>query len=278
MDKEEDKTFVVDERLDSYAGFLESDFACQVFEASDKAKQIRHLVLHLIADWRSISYAVAFPALGPASIESFHVGMLNTGPLDYSLLGFLEFLLLRLHDRIPSLASDEQLRNEIRAELSQLITEIAPLKAERDKHVSAHAVWDQFINQRPMHMGVHSIMRLSYIGLFGSYDEFLVRSTRVLSGDAKLQSTSRDFQAILKQTFGPDMARLCWTSTQIAKIHKIRNRLVHAGGKVKEDDSVLVPLIHIEDDYMHIFPCHIKAAYLALKSPILALLTHPGFA
>lgn len=268
----------MDERLHAYTGFLESDFAREVFATSDKAKQIKQLALHLMADWRSISYAVAFPGLVPASIESFHAGMLGTGPLDYSLLGFLELLLSRLHDSISSLASDEVLQDKIRDELVQLISEMAPLKAERDKHVSAHAVWGQLINQEPMHMGVHGIMRLSYIGLFGSYEEFLVRSTRVLSQDDRITSTRGNFASILEQIFGPDMARLCWTSPGISHIRKIRNRLVHAGGKVKEGDFALANLVHIDNEYMHVFPCHIKDAYLAFKSPVLALLEYPGFA
>lgn len=278
MDTEEQKAIVVDKRLDSYSGFLQSDFATHVFDAADRATQVKHLALHLMADWRSISYAVAFPALSPASIEKFHIGMLSTGPLDYSFLGFLEFLLLRLNERIPSLTSDQQLRDAIKAELAHLIIQIAPLKAERDTHISAHMVWDQLIDQRPMHMGIHAIMRLSYIGLFGAYEEFLVRCTRVLSGNAKVRSSSGLFQSILERCYGLDKARMCWSSTELSNIREIRNRLVHAGGKTKEGDSALASVIHIEDDYMHVFPCHIENAYLAIKSPILAILSHPGFA
>jgi hypothetical protein len=53
---------------------------------------------------------------------------------------------------------------------------------------------------------------------------------------------------------------------------------VHAGGKTKEGDSALASMVHIEDDYMHVFPWHIVNAYLAIKAPILAILSHPGFA
>ena len=278
METEEQKVIVVDKRLDSYVGFLQSDFVSHVFDAADRATQIKHFALHLMADWRSISYAVAFPALSPASVENFHIGMLNAGPPDYSFIGFLEFLLLRLNERIPSLTSDQQLRDTIKAELTHLINELAPMNNERDKYISAHAVWEQMINQHPMHMGIHGIMRLSYIGLFGTYEEFLVRCTRILSGNAKVRSSSGRFQSILERAYGLDLARLCWSSTDISSIHEIRNRLVHAGGKAKGGDSALTSLVHIEDDYMHVFPCHIVNAYLAIKSPILAILSHHGFA
>ncbi len=231
-----------------------------------------------MADWRSISYAVAFPALSPVSIERFHIGMLRTGPLDYSLLGFLEFLLFRLSEKIPSLTSDQQLRDAIKVQVANLVIEMAPLKAERDKHVSAHAVWDQLINHHPMHMGIHGIMRLSYIGLFGAYEEFLVRSTRLLSGNTKVRSSYSRFPSILESAYGPDEAWICWTSTQLSSIREIRNRLVHAGGKAKESDFALASLVHIEDGYMHVFPCHIKSAYRSIKPSILAILSHPGFA
>lgn len=278
METEEQKAIVVDQRLDSYVGFLQSDFVSHVFDAADRATQVKHFALHLMADWRSISYAVAFPALSPASIETFHSGMLSAGPLDYSLLGLLESLLLRLNERIPSLTSDQQLRDSIEAELVHLINELAPLKTERDNHISAHAVWDQLIDQHPMLMGIHGIMRLSYIGLFGTYEEFLVRCTRILSGNAKVRSSSGRFQSILERAYGLDKARLCWSSTELSSIREIRNRLVHAGGKTKEGDSALASMVHIEDDYMHVFPWHIVNAYLAIKAPILAILSHPGFA
>jgi hypothetical protein len=278
LETEEQKAIVIDQRLDSYVGFLQSDFASHVFDAADRATQIKHFALHLMADWRSISYAVAFPALSPASVERFHIGMLSAGPLDYSLLDLLESLLLRLNERIPSLTSDQQLRDAIKAELTHFINELAPLTTERDKHISAHAIWNQLIDQHSMPMGIHAIMRLSYTGLFGTYEEFLVRCTRILSGNAKVRSTSGCFQSILERAYGHDKAKLCWSSTKLSIIREIRNRLVHAGGKAKEGDSALASMVHIEDGYMHVFPCHIVNAYLAIKPPILAILSHPGFA
>ena len=196
METEEQKAIVIDQRLDSYVGFLQSDFASHVFDAADRATQIKHFALHLMADWQSISYAVAFPALIPASVERFHIGMLSAGPLDYSLLDLLESLLLRLNERIPSLTSDQQLRDAIKAELTHFINELAPLTTERDKHISAHAIWNQLIDQHSMPMGIHAIMRLSYIGLFGTYEEFLVRCTRILSGNANAQDQKRGISSV----------------------------------------------------------------------------------
>ncbi len=47
LDTEEQKAIVVDKRLDSYAGFLQSDFATRVFDAADRATQVKHFALHL---------------------------------------------------------------------------------------------------------------------------------------------------------------------------------------------------------------------------------------
>lgn len=127
-------------------------------------------------------------------------------------------------------------------------------------------------------MGIHEIMRLAYIGVFACYEEFLVRSTRLLSGHADVQTTSRNFRDILSQAFGSDTTQLCWSSTKITNIRKIRNTLTHAGGKLKENDSVLADTIYVNDKYMNVYPAHIIDMYRALKPAILALIVHPGFA
>jgi hypothetical protein len=278
MEEEKDKSYVVDPRLEAYTGFLEDDFCEQAFKAADYAKKITHLILHLMADWRSISYAVAFPAIGPSSVESFHVGMLSAGPHDYSLLGFLQFLLHRLRDRIPTLASDQILQEELGSEIRSLIEEMSSLQHERDNIISARSVWKEFINQHPMYMGIHGIMRLSYIGIFGAYEEFLVRSSRLASGQVDLRSSDRSFSTVLKQSLGQDICNLCWTSSEINNVRTIRNRLIHAGGKAQGSDSALTPLIHIQDGYIHVFPSHIVKAYSIMKAPILTLLAHEAFA
>jgi hypothetical protein len=272
------KIYIIDDRIESYSGFLESGFVRIAIEASDNSRQISILVNHLMADWRSISYAVAFPSLSSRSVESFHLGMTSVGPVDYSLTGLMEALLVRLQDRLPALRCDKELQQDLRAELNNLIAQIGGLKDKSDRLVSAHAVWSEIIKQHPMHMGIHEIMRLSYIGIFACYEEFLVRSVRLLSSRNDLQSTSKKFRQILNETLGKDKTDICWSSREISNIRKIRNALTHAGGRLKDNDSVIPGTIYLDRDCMHVFPEHITCMYLSLKPAILTLITHPGFA
>jgi len=118
------KTYFIDDRIESYAGFLESCFVRIALEKSDNAPRISHLVNHLMADWRSISYAMAFPSLSSRSVESFHLGMSSIGHVDYSPMGLMEALLLRLQDRVPALKCDKRLQQDIKDELIDLINQI----------------------------------------------------------------------------------------------------------------------------------------------------------
>jgi hypothetical protein len=69
MDSPEDRPVFVDQRIESYKGFLEDEFTRAAYEASDRSgRRIFHLIFNLLTDWRSISYAVAFPALAPNAI------------------------------------------------------------------------------------------------------------------------------------------------------------------------------------------------------------------
>ncbi|WP_457767147.1 hypothetical protein [Cyanobium sp. ULC065] len=206
MDALEDRSVVVDQRIESYQGFLEDDFTRAAFEASDRAEsRISHLILNLLTDWRSISYAVAFPALAPNAIENFHVGMASEGPLDYSLLGFLEYVLSRLRDRVPSLTNDHALQSELRSELFRVLGDVRGLQSIRDSSVSASAIWQQYIQHHPFHLGLHGIMRLAYIGIYGAYEEFVVRCARISTGNPNLQSTNRNFTAVLGDSFGSNL-------------------------------------------------------------------------
>jgi hypothetical protein len=277
VQEDKSKTYFIDDRIESYAGFLESCFVRIALEKSDNVPRISRLVNHLMADWRSISYAMAFPSLSSRAVESFYLGMSSNGPDYYSPMGLMEALLLRLQDRVPALKCDKRLQQGIRVELTDLINQIGSLKGKCNGLITAEAVWGELVKQHPMHMGIHEIMRLAYIGVFACYEEFLVRSTRLLSVHADLQATSKNFRVILGQTLGADTAQLCWSSTKITNIRKIRNTLTHAGGKLRENDSVLADTIYVNDKYMHVYPAHIIDMYRALKPAILAIIVHPGF-
>ena len=278
MQKDSVKVYIIDDRIESYSSFLEDDFVRIAVEASDSSRQISGLVNPLMADWRSISYAIAFPSLSSRSVESFHLGMSSVGSVGYSLTDLIEALLVRLQDRIPVLKCNKELQQDLRAELNDLITQIGGLKGKSDRLVSAHAVWSELIKQHPMVMGIHETMRLSYIGIFAGYEEFLVRSARLLSARTDLKSTSKEFRQVLNKTLGIDRANLCWTSREIDNIRKIRNALTHASGRLKDNDSVMPSTIYLNRGTIHVFPEHITSMYLMLKPAILALITHPGFA
>lgn len=277
MDSLEDRSVIIDRRIESYKGFLEDEFTKTAFEASDRSgRRISHLVFNLLTDWRSISYASAFPALTPNAIENFHVGMAVEGPLDYSLLGFLEFVLSRLQDRVPSLTNDHALQSELRTELYRVVSDVQSLKSIRDSSVSASAIWRQYIQHHPFHLGLHGIMRLAYIGIYGAYEEFVVRCARIATGIPKLQST-RGFSATLGNSLGSSMREICWDSEEISKVRRVRNKLIHAGGQADESTHDLEDIAHIQDGFIHIFPEHLTQAYTRLKSPTLAIISHEAF-
>lgn len=275
MDALEDRSVVIDQRIESYQGFLEDDFTRAAFEASDRTgRRISHLILNLLTDWRSISYAVAFPALAPNAIENFHVGMASEGPLDYSILGFLEYVLSRLRDRVPSLTNDHALQGELRSEFFRVLGDVRGLQSIRDSTVSAPAIWQRYIQHHPFYLGLHGIMRLAYIGIYGAYEEFVVRCARVSTGNHNLQSTSRNFSAILGDSFGSNLRESCWDSEEIKQVRRIRNKLIHAGGQADDSTGDLANLVHIQDGFMHIFPEHLKQSYVRLKSPALVIMSH----
>lgn len=279
MDSLEDRSVVIDQRIESYKGFLEDDFTRAAFEASDRSgRRISHLIFNLLTDWRSISYSVAFPALAPNAIENFHVGMAGEGPLDYSSLGFLEYVLSRLRDRVPSLTNDYALQGELRSELFRILSDVRDLQSIRDSSVSAAAIWQQYIQYHPFHLGLHGIMRLAYIGIYGAYEEVVVRCARISTGNPKLQSITGGFSAILGNSLGSNLRGSCWDSEEINQVRRIRNKLIHAGGQADESTRDLVNIVHIQDGFMHIFPEHLTQAYTRLKSPALEIMSHDAFA
>ena len=278
MDALEDRSVIIDPRLESYEGFLEDDFTRAAFEASDRSgRRISHLIFNLLIDWRSISYAVAFPSLAPTAIENFHAGMASQGPVDYSLLGFLEYVLSRLRERVPSLTNDHALQSELIRELLRVSSDVRGLQTTRDSSVSASTIWQQYIQHHPFHLGLHGIMRLAYIGIYGAYEEFVVRCARISTGNPNLQSTNSNFSAILGDSVGSDLRESCWDSEEIKQVRRIRNKLTHAGGQVDKSTRDLTSLVHIQDDFMHIFPEHLKQSYDRLKTPALAIMLHDAF-
>jgi hypothetical protein len=120
-------------------------------------------------------------------------------------------------------------------------------------------------------------MRLAYIGIYGAYEEFVVRCVRISTGNSRLQSTRGNFSTAIGSSLGPDLLVRCWESEEINQVRTIRNKLIHAGGQADESTRYLTNLVHIQDGFMHIFPEHLTQAYACLKSPALAIMSHDSF-
>ncbi len=268
-------SILIDKRKESYGTFFSDDFATRAFNCSDDCIEIRKPVFALIASWRATSYSGALPSVLLMTLKNFHDGFTNE-PSSAGMLRYSEFVLAKLCREIPSLSVDSELCRQIQSKIVELSAQIIEVDRTVNMRLDSEGVWQDFLALHPFVMGVHATMRQTYLAIYGAYEHFLVSLLKIAMGGQAVRITDQDFKKKFRDAFG-DLVEAAWLDPNIVNAKRVRNALIHAGGRVTKDlEKQKIPVV-VHDGELHVFPEHNRELYDLLKVPALAMMKSDVF-
>ena len=262
------RSIKIDERKEAYGTFFHDDFAKKALEASKRSESLDRIAFDLVCAWRSTSYSGALPAVLVMTLKSFHDGYTNE-PRSAGMLKYLEAVLSQLYLAVPALTSNEKLSRSIQSSILDISCRIVKADKPDKTDFDLEAAWKDYLKTTPFQMGVHALMRQTYLAIF-------ISLLKLASGDPNIRINSKDINKKFRGTFG-NLVESVWFDTRIQKAKLVRHAVMHAGGRVTKDlECQEIPVL-VHEGYLHIFPEHNQALYDLLKVPALAILESSSF-
>ncbi|MBC7820027.1 MAG: hypothetical protein IAG10_24355 [Planctomycetaceae bacterium] len=271
------RNLMFDNRPESYGSFFTDDFAKRIFEASDDVETLKPIVFDLVADWRAASYAGAMPGLIPSSLKGFHDAFVNDSEPNTGTLQMATAVAARVSQLMPELTSDPALQRRFRECLVQVAAEMKEINGKIRVEMSLDEVWEKYTALPPFIMGLSGTLRLVLVSVYSAYENFVVRALSLAhNGRPFSVKDKKEFAKGFRGAFG-DFYDRAWTHSRIHAYRLVRHSFVHAGGRVtKELRDVRIPVV-VQDDFLHVYPEHIKELYGLLSGPALELAQSKSF-
>jgi hypothetical protein len=265
----------IEDRLEAYGTFFRDDFAKKALAASKRSEKLDRIAFDLVCAWRSASYSGALPAVLVMTLKSFHDGYTNE-PRSAGMLKYSEVVLSQLCLAVPTLTLDEKLGRAIQSSILDISCRIVEVDKSLKLDLDLEAAWKDYLKIVPFQLGVHALMRQTYLAIFSAYEDYIISLLKLASGEPNIRITDRDFNKKFRGAFG-DLVESVWYDSRIQKAKLVRHALMHAGGRVTKDlECQDIPVL-VHEGYLHIFPEHNQALYDLLKVPALAILESGSF-
>jgi|LakMenEpi03Aug12_release.lakeMendotaPanAssembly.Ray.scaffolds.fasta_scaffold41451_1 hypothetical protein len=260
----------IEDRLEAYGAFFRDDFAIKALEASKRSERLDRIAFDLVCAWRSASYSGALPAVLVMTLKKFHDGYTNE-PRSAGMLKYSEVVLSQLCLAVPTLTLDEKLGRAIQSSILDISCRIVEVDKSLKLDLDLEAAWKDYLKIVPFQLGVHALMRQTYLAIFSAYEDYIISLLKLASGEPNIRITDRDFNKKFRGAFG-DLVESVWYDSRIQKAKLVRHALMHAGGRVTKDLECHDIPVKVHEGYLHIFPEHNQALYDLLKVPALAIL------
>jgi hypothetical protein len=265
----------IEDRLEAYGTFFRDDFAKKALEASKRSEKLDRIAFDLVCAWRSASYSGALPAVLVMTLKSFHDGYTNE-PRSAGMLKYSEAVLSQLYLAVPALTSNEKLSRSIQSSILDISCRVVEVDKSLKLDLDLEAAWQDYLKLIPFQLGVHALMRQTYLAIFSAYENYIISLLKLASGDPNIRITSQDFNKKFRNAFG-DLVESLWFDPRIQKAKLVRHALMHAGGRVTKDLECHDIPVKVHEGYLHISPEHNQALYDLLKVPALAILQSGSF-
>jgi hypothetical protein len=192
------------------------------------------------------------------------------------MLKYSEVVLSQLCLAVPTLTLDEKLGRAIQSSILDISCRIVEVDKSLKLDLDLEAAWKDYLKIVPFQLGVHALMRQTYLAIFSAYEDYIISLLKLASGEPNIRITDRDFNKKFRGAFG-DLVESVWYDSRIQKAKLVRHALMHAGGRVTKDlECQDIPVL-VHEGYLHIFPEHNQALYDLLKVPALAILESGSF-
>ena len=95
--------------------------------------------------------------------------------------------------------------------------------------------WNDYVNTNVYKLSLWGSQRICYVAIYNAYENYLVRCVKAACGLSKCRSSQEHFKDHLKNAYGKDLLKQCWTCDDINIARVARHALSHAGGRITDD-------------------------------------------
>ena len=230
-----DKHIFVDDRLESYGGYLPEEWAWGVSKAAACSPVLDEFVLDLVLDWRTTSYTAAMPAIAVRAVQQSLVGYAGCKVPERGVRGLAAEMLRRLARRVPELTKNRGLRSRTRQAVEGIAAEVSWQTAGIETEVPIDPLWKGFLDAPAFKMSLWSSQRVAFVAFYNAYESFLIRCLKHALAVDRLRTSDKEFKAALKSAVGADLTDVCWAGADLNLARTVRHALSHNGGRETED-------------------------------------------
>lgn len=248
------RNIFIDNRMDSYEGYVPDDWASRAFEPVKPGSTLDHLLVDLLLSWRTTAYTASMPATAIKVAQATTLGYAKFTSPDGSIVAFADAILARLSRKVPELVDDRALRASLASELVIVADEFRAQRTAVAPEMPIEPIWQDFLTQDAFAMSVWSSQRVSYVAFYNTYEAFLVDCGKVALGVSQLRATDKDFKEALRTGFGRDISVPCWTHHEINNAKLVPHALSHAGGRETTDLKKQKHGVKLLGDVLQIVP------------------------
>jgi len=263
-----DKKVVIDNRLDSYESFFDHSWARSLFQLVDQTK-LEPIAFDLCADWKGAANTGRLPWVIIDSLEGFHTGYSQTRePFWQKLTKALRDHFLDKTKHTFSLTKRKELAGIIARVSEDVQEEIrnAPPAFDRQE------AWASFLKIGEFTLGLWSSQRLCYGAVYYAYENFLRQCVSI--GQKKLvyrPHGADKLRTVLNTVFGSNMGDTCLDDDKVILARRVRNALVHNGGRATSEIQANPGDLRIVNGMVHIMPPDVRDLYNVLKDCVTTL-------
>ena len=263
-----DKTLVFDNRLDSYESFFDHDWAGSLFQLVDQT-QLGPLAMDLCTDWKGAANTMRLPWLIVHSLESFHTGYLQPNePFWQKLTRAFRAYLLDKTKHSFSLTKRKELAgiiNKVSDEVQEEIGKAPPVFDRQD-------MWERFLEVEEFSLSLWSSQKLCYGAVYYAYENFLRQCVSIGQKKPSYRAHSTaQLRDDLNTLFGSAIGNTCLDDDKIILARRVRNALVHNGGRATSEIKASPGGLTIMNEMIHVMPPDVRELYNLLKEHITRL-------
>jgi hypothetical protein len=127
------------------------------------------------------------------------------------------------------------------------------------------SLWRSFLPNSEFQFSPLGSQRLCYGAVYYAYEDFLLRTFKVVTGHVSYQIRADDYARDFATTFGTALSHSCWSDPAVLIALLTRHALVHNSGRVTDRLSRQKHSLRVEDGDFQIMPSDTKALFDLLK-------------
>jgi hypothetical protein len=260
-----------DPRPESYAGFLDPEWAKSFLDASKDTK-LEQPAFDLVRNWHAASNARSLPLVMTECVKEAERKMLDEHePMERQKIRlFTQKVVGKLEQGGEKVRPMLKRRIQEAIEAIDLESDVALRNAKATVSEARADLWEALLGQNDFVTSIWALERLCYSSLYYNYEWFLTECVRIKRSDPEYRFRRHDdFKKDFREAFGPELQQECWSHHGVVIARFARHALLHNGGRMTQDLQRQPHNLLVNGDEIQIGAPHTNDLFALLSKKVL---------